>query len=225
MDFSHNHIKISGFLVLLLLSFFMPVVDRPLHAAAESDTLICLPLDFNLGLREYQDKTADTVFICVYDTVSIISGYNGPLELLYQWSTGSSNPEVTLFTTGVGIDIQKIWLDVTDPQSGCTYSDTLTVIYQYGSCVGIRGHQETESVRIFPNPAHDILSVEYPPHADPVQLLVISVSGQVVHKEPLGNDRDSLDPIRLDLRFLPRGMYLVKLISDKELYTGKILLD
>lgn len=58
-----------------------------------------------------------------------------------------------------------------------------------------------------------------------MQLLVISVSGQVVHKEPLGNDRDSLDPIRLDLRFLPRGMYLVKLISDKELYTGKILLD
>ena len=225
MYFSHHHLKRLSFFVLFLSSFYIPSVDRSLHAATESDTLICLPLDFNLGLREYQGNGTDTVFVCVYDTISITSGYTGPLDLRYQWSNGSSNPEVTLFTTGVGIDIQKIWLDVTDPQSGCTYSDTLTVIYQYGSCVGIIGHQETGSVRIFPNPAHDILSVEYPPHADPVQLLVISVSGQVVHKEPLGNDRDSLDPIRLDLRFLPRGMYLVKLISDKELYTGKILLD
>lgn len=199
--------------------------NRSQFANTDSDTLICLPLDINLVIREYQDKTTDTVFVCVYDTISIISGYGGPLELLYQWSNGSSGHEVTLCTTGVGMDIQTVWLDVTDPQSGCTYSDTLTVVYQFGSCTGIIGYQETQSVTIFPNPAHDILSVEYPTDANPVQLLVINVNGQVVHNESLVNKRDSIDPIRLDLHFLPRGIYLVKLISEKGLYAGKILLD
>ena len=194
-------------------------------AARENDTLICLPLDINLGIREYQGNTSDTTFICVYDTVSIVTGYAGPLKLLYKWSNGSSDQELTVFTTGVGTDIQKIWLDITDPQSGCVYSDTLTIIYQYGSCVGIKAYEEAGSFRIFPNPAHDFVLVESDSDIGLGQLAVINVNGQVVYEESLRNGLGSNNQIRLDLRSLPRGFYLVRLISEKGLYTGKILLD
>lgn len=188
-------------------------------------TLSCLPLSIHLAAREDPDNSKDTIFVCVYNTLSIISGYTGPLELLYKWSNGSVAHEITVSTTGVGIDIQKIWLEVTDPQSGCTYSDTLVVFFDYGSCLGIGAKEEPRSLRIYPNPAHDFLSVEYNSDTGPSQLFVINVSGQVVYKESLGNEREGMKQIRLDLRFLPRGLYLVKLISDKELYTGKILLN
>ena len=217
----------------ILIVFIMSIVpgcmmaypqDGNRKSIEEADTLICLPLGIDLTLREYQDSTKDTIFVCVYDTVSIVSGYAGPLELLYKWSNGSSSHELTAFTTGVGNDIQKIWLEVTDPQTGCLYSDTLTIIYQFGYCVGIKTTLKARSARIFPNPAQDILTVEYHGDTHPAQLFVVDVEGRVVYQKSIVNELDGIQQIQLDLHFLPSGLYLVKLISEKDLFTGKILL-
>ncbi len=125
----------------------------------------------------------------------------------------------------MGNDTQKIWVEVTDPQTGCVYSDTLTLIYQFGSCVGIKTPLKAISALIFPNPAHDIVTIEYKSDTGPVQLFVIDVKGQVVYQDSLGNKGEGIQQIRIDLHLLPRGVYLVRLIGGKELYTGKILLD
>jgi hypothetical protein len=189
------------------------------------DTVFCEPLNINLMVKNYQGNTNDTIFACVYEEITIYASYNGNRELMYNWLDGSASPELTLTTTGVGIDIQKIWLELTDPQTGCMYTDTLIVIYNFASCVGVGEKEDEWPVRLFPNPTKDVLFLEYSDIQGPIRLIISNISGQVVYEESMRNDHPGINQIQLNLQFLPKGLYLLKLISGQKYQIEKILLD
>jgi hypothetical protein len=220
----------SAYLFIVLLSFALANLSNgqsAIHTTHESrDTSVCKPVEFNLRPLNYPVNTPDTIITCTYDDITLYSGYTGNQDLQHRWSDGSTNPELPLYTSGVGTDVQTIWLELTDPLTGCLYSDTLVVVFDYGSCVGVDESKSEWPVRVFPNPTHDVLFIEHSDLRGPVQLFIFNHSGQVVYEESFNNGHTTVvDQFQINLDFLPTGLYLLKLISSQTHHTEKILID
>ena len=94
-----------------------------------------------------------------------------------------------------------------EPQSFATGSK-LRVEYfpEWGSCpgVGFSDNQHTDNrLKVYPNPAIDQISLSFPSITD-AELEILSVTGQLVHKQQLENEND-----RIDLSNLPEGIYFL----------------
>lgn len=176
----------------------------------------------NLIPDGYHTVSQDTVNVCVYDDIIIHAGDPG---LQYRWFDGSTHPELKLFTSGVGIDAQTIWLEVTNPVTGCVYTDTLYIIYDFAACVGVGDLSDERPIRLFPNPVSDRLFCRYEGIRDPVRLVMVNLAGQVVHEENLVIQDPGIHEVQLDLAFLPKGMYLLKLVSTTQCHVEKIILQ
>ena len=189
------------------------------------DTIICEPIDINLVPKDYQHISKDTLIACIYDTITFQSGYSGEVAFKYHWYNGSSNPELKLFTTGVGIDVQKIWLDLIDLQTGCIYTDTMMVVFNFGTCVGINETVTERQIRFFPNPARHVLFIDYTDNQDPLQLLLYNFNGQLVYQEQTDGKHPGNGQIQIDLKSLPRGMYIISFIHGHTRSNEKIVLN
>jgi hypothetical protein len=212
-------------LTLLKASDSYKITDGSYTSLKDGDTLACEPIDIRLVPMDHQHIINDTLIACIYDTITFQSGYSGEVSFKHHWFNGSSNPELSLFTTGVGSDIQKIWLDLIDLQTGCIYTDTLVVAFNFGSCVGENEMASERPLRFFPNPVRDILFVEYTGSRSPVQLTIYNISGQVVYQRSPGIDHPGTNQIQVDLRSQPRGMYVIYFIDGQNSYHEKIVLN
>jgi hypothetical protein len=220
-------IKISSVkeLILILLAFLPGIVP---HANAtvntSSDTLTCLPIEFHISPLGYQGTNNDTAIVCLYENIILESNYSGDAQLSYSWSNGSTNPELPLSTSGIGMDVQKIWLVMTDPLTGCTYSDTLNVIFSSYTCVGINENDGELPIEIYPNPAHDVLYFDFTEFSGSGQLYLFNSSGQAVFQRDIQNDYPVSNLLQLDTHFLPRGLYLAKFVGEQKQFSSKIIL-
>ncbi|HEY9116152.1 MAG TPA: T9SS type A sorting domain-containing protein [Bacteroidales bacterium] len=103
---------------------------------------------------------------------------------------------------------------------GCSAVDTLSVTID--DCIGIEDNLTGNKARIYPNPAHSILNLEY--SADQGEKVFISVynsMGQLVMQTQelaVGQKQASI----LNVEQLPKGMYVVTIMTTtKEVWKGK----
>lgn len=200
-------------------------LNTELNSISETvDTGFCKPIGLQIEVVGDPATINDTVFACAYQEITLNATFDDTDNMQYRWSEGSSNLELKLVTNGLGIDIKKVWLELTDPQSDCTYTDTLTIVFDFSSCVGVDEMNGNWPVRIFPNPTKDLLFIEYSDDS-PVQIILSNINGQIVYQETLKSNSFGSEQVQLNLNFLPKGLYLLKLVSTDRFHIGKIILD
>lgn len=73
---------------------------------------------------------------------------------------------------------------------------------------------EKQQAALYPNPTSGLLNIDYP---NPTQIIVCDVSGKKV--------REFKPEAQIDLEDFPKGMYLVRLVSDQGITTNKIIVE
>jgi hypothetical protein len=107
-----------------------------------------------------------------------------------------------------------------DPNHVNMYLDHVEANVYYTSPAGIQPLSLTSTVRLFPNPAHDVLSIKLGEEKCE-QLSLLDLRGNVVVNLFAVNS-DHLDvPVSL----LPRGIYFVRIVSSEKVLMQKIILD
>lgn len=78
-------------------------------------------------------------------------------------------------------------------------------------------------LHIFPNPAQDVLQVEFADWGPSVQLSIFNAFGQLVHQTPRTADNyEEAFPARaIDIQHLPQGTYFLKADNGREMRTAK----
>jgi len=134
----------------------------------------------------------------------------------YYWSAPplASAPAVTSPTLTTNM-IGNYTVMVTDPSNGCQSTGTVSVIV----CIGITSTIKDQSIKIYPNPSHDKITLKHNlsiPHA---VLEIYNELGQLIEKQSVLNS--SID---IDLTHQKNGMYLFKFLDqDKLIYQTKLL--
>jgi hypothetical protein len=92
-----------------------------------------------------------------------------------------------------------------------------------GSCeYDVSVDEEAVSVfSIVPNPARDVVRIQLPNDASAVE--VLNVTGQVLIRRFCGEQKNS--SVQIDLSFATRGMYFVRVETDKGTLTKKLILQ
>jgi beta-galactosidase len=133
--------------------------------------------------------------------VNIWSGSDDALVLINATENGSENPRIaTIIISGNGIESQTI----TVTQSG----SPITIIPKMGK----------SDLSIFPNPFTDKVHIfikKLPFHAE---IEIYSIQGELLFHSLLDQN-----VFYIDLNNYPAGVYTIKLISDEQVITGKVI--
>lgn len=143
-------------------------------------------------------------------------------------------------------DWSRMWVVGTTPPD-TFYSDDLTYVfpdngpydvtlYVYNDCdtdmvtktwtgfVGIAENDLANAIAVMPNPASDVLNIEFSGLDGAVTVEMTNVQGQVVHTDRYmnvkGNARESIDVSSLN-----KGMYIVRFITDLGVTTKQIVVQ
>lgn len=101
---------------------------------------------------------------------------------------------------------------VTAVYAGNIESEYLQTVFSNGLALKTDSFKRGK-VLIFPNPTTGLLNIG---NQNLIKIIVCDFSGKVIH---------TFEPnARIDLGFMPKGFYLVKLISESEIMVGKIVL-
>jgi hypothetical protein len=153
-------------------------------------------------------SVAGTFTICKNDKrVYTVSGGSS-----YAWSNGSTSFTVALNPTLTTVYTASATLN------GCTQAKSFTVTVNPCNSIDSRFKIQDSKLRIYPNPANEILNVEF---VGVIQKLkVVNALGQVV-KESETIDQNA--EIKID--DLPEGIYILSLRSGEESFTKRFVVD
>jgi len=77
-----------------------------------------------------------------------------------------------------------------------------------------------EEIKIYPNPAREFLTIQYPYHDDPI-VYIVNESGKVVYlKKDVGMDCGTLN---VNVSSFASGVYIIKIIRDGEVFVEKFI--
>ncbi len=170
-----------------------------------SDTSNIIHIIKNLNPVVYlgQDTTINANDAIIIDAGA---GYD-----LYLWSTGETTQEITVDSAGTGIGTAVISILVTDSNT-CQTSDTLHITFDQATVIS---DNIKETVIIYPNPTKNTISVK---GKNISKIYVINTKGQVINQFEVHNEKYDID-----LSSYSKGMYFIKIITNKEIITRRII--
>ena len=136
-----------------------------------------------------------------------ISGPENEKEILVDFSTDAVTGEITVSghnTCGDGVESSK----------------TIMV----SPCTGIFENKPDKVAILYPNPAAGLLNVAIKNHALQLKLILTDVNGREVYTESFQNTQPGFI-VRIDISAFPGGLYFIRLISDDQLYTEKVVIQ
>ena len=139
------------------------------------------------------------------------------------WSNGDTNRYISVGTTGLGYDVQDFSVNVTNVE-GCEADTGVTIVFDYDACVGIEEYSGGLDARIYPNPSTGVFVVEVRDVDDPVRVLVYNVLGEIQYETEFIAGQDRRLKEEIDLSALARGIYLIKLQTNKGLNISEVIL-
>ena len=145
------------------------------------------------------DNNLGNDLILVPGEVVTLSGGMGP-NLIYIWSTGAMNSSIDVSNPGFYI------LTVTDTVTTCSQTDTVQVILQTST----HGQVSDFEVKIFPNPAHEVLYFEGKLPAAWREIYLINEEGQVLEIRSFDLPVNGILRTEWEVATLPSGMYWLK---------------
>ncbi len=138
----------------------------------------------------------------------------------YLWSTGETSQTVVIDSSGTGIGIKTVWVHVTDNVS-CKGGDTILV--HFTPTPGIHETYINLDLRIFPNPSSGQVEVILSDYlSGTFALELFNTNGQMVHRDV--HQLQHNKQLALDLGHLLNGIYLIKMMGDGYIATGKIII-
>ena len=153
--------------------------------------------DFNVTSNSSWTASSDATWC----TVTSSGSGNGILEATYEENTSSDERSANITVTVAGL------------------SPLIVQVIQDGTSVGI-SENAVNSVRIFPNPAKEVIKVSISNNAGNTTISLIDLTGKIIIDRPAGNDQ----VITLNVGELPRGYYFLKVLSKDEAITKKVIL-
>lgn len=154
--------------------------------------------------------------VCDNDIVTLNAG-NGYAS--YSWSTGATTQTITVDTNGVGEGTFTYYVDVT--LGVCTASDTIKITFD--PCVGLYEFSTVPEVSIYPNPTTGMVDVKINGISDAV-LSISNMQGALIYSENL-NSYNAAVKKHFDLSNLPKGIYLVRVMNEKENILKKLIIQ
>jgi hypothetical protein len=138
----------------------------------------------------------------------------------YSWSTGETTQTITVDTSGIGLGAFDFWVDVTS--ATCSTSDTINIIFT--PCTGVIENAAAPGLSINPNPTTGLTSITLAGLKENADLTIYNMKGAVVYKESINSDTKSVSRL-LDLSYLPKGVYLVRINNDKNIVAGRLIIQ
>ena len=160
------------------------------------------------------------------DVVSCVDGgvtvYASTAYDTYNWSTGGTTNVLIVNGALTGVGTTNHILTVTQASSGCTATDDINVTFN--SCVGLNEVDADLNVNIYPNPANNFVTIEIfdKYNEGNLKLEILNSIGQVVSSR---NISSSNEKVIMDVNNFSKGMYLVRISSDKLYMTKKLIIQ
>ncbi|MCL2597320.1 MAG: M4 family metallopeptidase [Paludibacter sp.] len=149
-----------------------------------------------------------------YDYVAVYDSYdnyylNSPLAMY----SGNSLPNPITSNTGIMIVVFKT--DQSLNYSGWTanYSSILTSVENI----------EQHNISIFPNPANDVLNIQFNNNIQNVTIDIYDMIGKLIRTYPLQNIQSSSTQT-LNIESIPAGIYNIRIIMDNEQINRKLFI-
>lgn len=197
-------------------------VGEPLYSIASSFRI--LPVE----LISFQAKITDSQEILI-EWVTASEKDNS--HYILEKSADGSNWETLALVPGSGDSQERISYQImdTNPRLGRQFYRLIQVDFDgdtdISQTIGISllpENSNTLAVRVFPNPTKGKITLESQTvNLDEMTAVILDLNGKVlVESTSMKNTRGTFD-----LSHLPKGMYLLKLYSTKEVITKKIILE
>ena len=134
----------------------------------------------------------------------------GPGFSSYLWSSGETTQSIS-----VGIP-NTYCVTVTDPNS-CSNSDCVFIDISNG----ISDLQSNKLFSVYPNPATDILSINFNRTSSNVEIKLMNTTGELVKKFVVENSGQT----NVDLSPFSKGIYFLRINADEFSEVQKIILQ
>jgi hypothetical protein len=177
-----------------------------------SITTICTALTLPLELTQFAVQPAEKSLDLTWET-RFERGFSG-FEIERAVEEATDFEKIATMPGRGGDAAQRYEYQDTDVKPGITYYYRLKMRdldgqFEYSGIRSGRLASSTGQVRIFPNPATDVLYLEWNDF-DPAQLEVVDAAGRVMLSRSL-----EAPLYQLDVSMLPAGVYFLRLLSHK----------
>lgn len=171
----------------------------------------------------------DTI-ICSDTTYYINAGANLGLNATYQWSSNDPNVNGKVIQT-IGVDPTRLnlnteyWYSVRVLSNGLceTVSDSVKITITDTCKVGLNDFTQLGNLSVFPNPTNGMVTLKIETEqANQANLQIISMKGEVIFEKQGINTLGFNE--QFDLSNYSKGIYYLRLISNKESVVKKIIL-
>lgn len=161
-----------------------------------SDTLITLP----------------SCGTCTDGAIDITLSSNAVLPVSYTWSNGEITEDIT------GLAYGLYYVTITDA-NGCS----LTSVFNLNLSTGINNLDANENFVIYPNPASEILNIQWRnPLSSEVLIKITDVLGKIIYTEVYSNT--GVQSKLIDVNHLDNGTYFLLIKENNKISAAKFLL-
>jgi hypothetical protein len=136
----------------------------------------------------------------------------------YTWNTGEITQKITA-DHQLGIGTHQISVEVNDANK-CSNSDTIMITIDKVQQVGLFD-KLLKSKELYPNPSSGIINIDIGDDLIPIQVELISEDGIVMYSKLFNSSNHTK---KLDIRHMPDGVYLLKLVSSYSTHIYKVIL-
>ncbi|MEN8928047.1 MAG: T9SS type A sorting domain-containing protein [Flavobacteriales bacterium] len=140
----------------------------------------------------------------------------------YNWSNGGTTNVLSSTGAIAGVGTTNYVLTVTQASTGCTATDDVNITYN--NCVGLNEVDADLNVNLYPNPATNFVTIEIfdKYNSNDLTLEILNSLGQIVESRKVTTANEK---VIMDVNNFSKGLYLVRLSSDKLYITKKLLIQ
>jgi len=178
-------------------TFHVVVDDGSTQASANIDVIVNQLPTVNLG--------NDTI-ICANNNITLTVN---PAATSYLWSTGATSQSIIVDSTYAIAGIATIWVTAIN-SSGCSKTDTIVITFD--PCTGINENSNNNTVVLYPNPTTGMTNIVINGFTDAI-LNIYNIQGAAVYTEQIKSDNTTVSK-QLDLSYLPKGLYLIRIYNE-----------
>ena len=157
-------------------------------------------------------------YVCAKQSVLLDAGNS---DASYLWTPGGQTSQsILLDSSGLSIGTHLISVLVTSPNS-CSVSDSILVTFD--QCASISEVNDNILFNINPNPSNGIFHLAINGLYETANLNIINMSGKIVYSDILNNE--GFVNKSIDLGYIPKGMYFLRVISKNYSHVEKIIIN
>ncbi|NTW25311.1 MAG: PKD domain-containing protein [Lentimicrobium sp.] len=151
--------------------------------------------------------------LCVFDTITIDATDADNPGAEYLWSNGATSPTIDLLTSGFSFDIQTFQVLVTNSETRCENTATITANFNFTSCsYGIEDINSDSRMKVYPNPSSDgLFSLLISDLQGEFELEVYSSTGKILYSQPISLYKGDRYNDYFNFSHFTNGVYLLRL--------------